>query len=84
VGTGHGRRLEPTSAEPILETSVGRGAQKLILTPKALWVIAGPGRRLLEIDRRTGQIQRKIHLDVPAVDVVPVGQALWVVGSHQA
>jgi hypothetical protein len=76
-------QLEPTSAEPILVTSVGRGAEKLVLTPWALWVIAGRERRLLEIDRRTGQIQRQFHLDVPAVDVVPIGQALWVVGSHR-
>ena len=76
-------QLEPTSAEPILATSVGRGARRVILTQRALWVIAGRGRRLLGIDRRTGQIQRKFHLDVPAVDVVPVGQALWVVGSHR-
>lgn len=76
-------QLEPTSAEPILETSVGRGARRVVLTQRALWAIAGRGRRLLRIDRRTGEILRDIRLDVPAVDVVPIGHALWVVASHR-
>ena len=72
-------RLDPTTAT-IAHVTHGVDADQIAAGPAGVWAVDGTGR-LLELDRHTGAIRRRVRLPTRDVSGVTVGDdAAWVTG----
>ena len=76
--TGQVWKVDPVTGDPILGSRLVGGVAGVGYGLGAVWVTSSRERQLVRLDPATGDVEAKIPVGGPAVDVVVAGGYVWV------